>query len=82
MLAGLALDPERAAVVAERLSVLEAKVAAAVGRSRSPATLRAYLSDWNDFSVFCDQLGVAALPAAPSVVAAYVAELGSEEDRN
>ena len=80
VLAGLALDPERAPVVAERLAVLEAKVAAAVGRSRAPATLRAYLSDWNDFSVFCDQLGVAALPAAPSVVAAYVAELADPPD--
>ena len=40
VLAGLALDPERAAVVADRLAVLEAKVAAAVGRSQAPGRSR------------------------------------------
>ena len=52
MLAGLVSDPARAAVVAERLHALEAKVAAAVVRRRAPATLRAYRSDWRDFAVF------------------------------
>lgn len=68
------------AVVAERLAALEAKVAAAVVRSRAPATLRAYRSDWKDFATFCDQLGVDALPAAPAVVAGYVAELADPPD--
>ena len=45
VLAELVCDPARAAVVAERLAALEAKVAAAVVRSRAPATLRAYRSD-------------------------------------
>ncbi len=45
VLADLVSDPARAAVVTERLAALEAKVAAAVVRSRAPATLRAYRSD-------------------------------------
>jgi len=80
VLADLVSDPARAAVVAERLAALEAKVAAAVVRSRAPATLRAYRSDWKDFIVFCGQLGVDALPAAPAVVAGYVAELADPPD--
>ena len=80
VLAELVSDPGRAAVVAERLEALEAKVAAAVVRSRAPATLRAYRSDWKDFAVFCEQLGVDALPAAPAVVAGYVAELADPPD--
>ena len=80
VLVDLVSDPARAAVVAERLEALEAKVAAAVVRSRAPATLRAYRSDWKDFAVFCEQLGVDALPASPAVVAGYVAELADPPD--
>ncbi len=80
MLADLVSDPARAAVVAERRAALEAKVAAAVVRSRAPATLRAYRSDWKDFALLCEQLGVDALPAAPAVVAGYVAELADPPD--
>ncbi len=67
-------------MVAERLAALEAKVAAAVVRSRAPATLRAYRSDWKDFALFCEQLGVSALPATPAVVGGYVAELADPPD--
>ena len=40
-------------------------MAAAVVRSRAPTTLRTYRSDWKDFAVFCEQLGVEALPSWP-----------------
>ena len=79
-LVDLVSDPARAAVVAERLKALEAKVAAAVGRSRAPVTLRAYRSDWRDFTTFCEQLGIDALPACSVVVAGYVGELADPPD--
>ncbi len=41
MLASPVSGPARAAVVAERLEALKAKVAGTVVRSRAPATLRA-----------------------------------------
>jgi len=63
-----------------RLAALEAKVARAVVRARAPATLRAYRSDWADFAVWCDGIGTSALPAAPGVVAAYVAEMADPPD--
>lgn len=75
-----ALDAFVPAGHAERLAALEAKVARAVTRSRAPATLRAYRSDWRDFALWCETIGVPALPAAPSVVAAYLAELAEPPD--
>jgi site-specific recombinase XerD len=65
---------------AERLADLEAKVARAVTRSRAPATLRAYHSDWRDFTLWCETIGASALPATPSVVAAYLAERAEPPD--
>jgi len=46
-----------------RLAALEAKVAGA------PTTLRAYRSDWANFTLWCDGIGASRLPAAPGVVA-------------
>jgi hypothetical protein len=58
-----------------RAAELEAKLARAVAATRAPATLRAYRADWADFTVWCHTLGVAPLPAAPAVLAAYLSEL-------
>lgn len=46
--------------------------------SRSPATLRAYESDWRAFTTWCGERDLTPLPAAPSVVAVFA---GSEADR-
>lgn len=63
-----------------RLMELEAKIARAVARSRAEATLRAYRSDWADFTIWCGQEGFDPLPASPATVAAYVAELADPPD--
>lgn len=44
---------------------------------RSPRTTAAYTSDWNDFSTWCAHHGKRTLPAAASVVAAYLDDLAS-----
>ncbi|MBS1026519.1 tyrosine-type recombinase/integrase, partial [Gluconobacter cerinus] len=41
--------------------------------ARSPATLRAYRTDWAAFVAWCDAQGVTALPAQPETVAAWIA---------
>ena len=41
--------------------------------ARSDNTLRAYRSDWADFSDWCAERGFAALPAAPETVSLYIA---------
>lgn len=44
-------------------------------RSRSANTLRAYASDWRQFQDWCWGRGLEPLPAAPEVVATYLASL-------
>ncbi len=62
------------------LSVLEAKIARAVQASRAPATLKAYRTDWADFTLWCETHGLGSMPAAPAAVAGYVADLAEPAD--
>ena len=66
--------------VPARVAELNAKLAGVLRRSKAPATLRAYRSDWADFCRWCDRLGVVALPADPATVALYIAELADPCD--
>lgn len=47
---------------------------------RSASTVRAYESDWQDFTVWCRSLGVESLPADPGTVAAYLSDLAAPAD--
>ena len=42
--------------------------------SKAENTLRGYQSDWREFCAWCEGHGVGPLPAAPEMVAAYIAE--------
>lgn len=56
--------------------VLKREIAAArlfAGNSRAPSTEKAYKGDWEDFSMWCRDRGLASMPAAPEVVALYLA---------
>lgn len=46
--------------------------------SRSANTLAAYRSDWSHFTAWCERNEVAALPAEPATVAAYLADAAQE----
>lgn len=41
--------------------------------SRSPATQRAYASDWEIFTAWCDVRGLASLPTTPAIAATFLA---------
>jgi integrase len=43
--------------------------------SKAPATVRAYRSDWRDFTAWCECRSLEALPAGAETVALYVADL-------
>jgi site-specific recombinase XerD len=45
--------------------------------SKSANTLRAYQSDYNDFSLFCLKNGFQALPTQPKILALYITHLSS-----
>lgn len=52
-----------------------ARLADYLAASTSPATVRAYRSDWADFAAWCERYGAAPLPAAPEIVALYLTDL-------
>ena len=45
--------------------------------SKSENTLRAYQSDYNDFSLFCSKNGLQAMPTQPKILALYITHLSS-----
>jgi len=45
--------------------------------SKSNNTLRAYQSDYNDFSLFCSKNGFQAMPTSSNVIALYITHLSS-----
>ena len=45
--------------------------------SKSNNTLRAYQSDFKDFSLFCSKNGFQAIPTTPNVIALYITHLSS-----
>ncbi len=47
--------------------------------SKAPATVRAYTSAWRAFGAWCRDRGLAALPAAPATLAAYLADRADPE---
>jgi integrase len=48
--------------------------------AKAAATHRAYDSDWRHFVAWCDQNGLASLPATPSTVALYLTSLAKPPD--
>jgi site-specific recombinase XerD len=68
-------------ISAQLPAVFEAELQRAADRAKSAkaaATRRAYGSDWRIFGEWCQSRGLAALPAAPEAVAAF---LNAEADR-
>ena len=59
------------------LGLLHHRAEEFVRAAKAPATLRAYRSDWNHFSGWCDQHRLAALPASPETVAWYLTALAA-----
>jgi len=45
--------------------------------SKSTNTLRAYQSDYNDFSLFCSKNGFQSMPTEPKILALYITHLAS-----
>jgi len=52
-----------------------AEPAARARQASSPATLRAYKSDWAHYAAWCERMGFVPVPAEPATVGAYLASL-------
>lgn len=60
------------ATVAEDLAILAGRAQEFAALAQAPATTRAYRLDWTHFTDWCARMNLAALPAAPGTVAAYL----------
>jgi site-specific recombinase XerD len=49
-----------------------------IRRSKAENTVRAYRADWEDFTAWCADRGITALPARPETVALYVAAMADQ----
>jgi site-specific recombinase XerD len=58
----------------DELAQLGDRVRHFVAASKAPNTLRSYRADWAHFTSWCDERDLAALPAAPETVAAYLTD--------
>ena len=61
--------------LATTVTVHATRVENYIQASKAPSTQRIYRSDWQQFTTWCEEHGLTALPAAPATVAAYLAEL-------
>ncbi|MDP9419478.1 MAG: tyrosine-type recombinase/integrase [Actinomycetota bacterium] len=62
-------------VALARLEQLAEQAGRYVDAAKAEATIRAYRSDWAEFSAWADHRGLVALPATPETVALYLVEL-------
>ena len=65
------------AVRSPDLEDLIEKTRAYIHAAKSPATLRAYRTDFEDFTRFCEEHNLPHLPATPTTVALYIADRAS-----
>ena len=56
---------------------LELETIKNLSNSKSTNTLRAYQSDYNDFSLFCSKNGFQTMPTEPKILALYITHLAS-----
>lgn len=59
------------------LEALAARAAGLAEEARAANTRKAYSSDWRQFTTWCAEYGLAALPAAPTTVGLYLAAHGT-----
>jgi site-specific recombinase XerD len=59
-------------MLAHPLAELGAQARDYLEQSKARNTRRAYAADWRAFTIWCDQHGLPALPAAPETVALYL----------
>ena len=59
------------------LKSLELETIKNLKNSKSSNTLRAYQSDFNDFSLFCSKNGFQAMPTQPKIIALYITHLSA-----
>jgi site-specific recombinase XerD len=71
------LSVDRPLPMAPAVRLLQQQADTFVRAAKAPSTLRAYRSDWEHFSRWCEQHTLCPLPASPQTVALYLAALAA-----
>lgn len=58
-------------------NALSTKAQEYMSQAKAPATIKAYRSDWQHFTTWCQANGVQSMPATPEVLSAYLGELAT-----
>lgn len=82
LLRGEAVPPHLLQLIAGPIGRAVAEAAGYAAQALAPATRAAYAGDWAHFRTWCRDGGIAALPAHPVIVAAYLASLGETLKRS
>jgi site-specific recombinase XerD len=61
------------------IKVLQEETLINLQNSKANNTIRAYKSDFNDFSLFCAQNGFKSLPSQPNIVSLYLTHLSTKD---
>jgi site-specific recombinase XerD len=59
------------------LAAIETRASEFISRSKAANTVRAYRSDWADFTAWCTRHGQCSLPASPESVTLYLSDLAA-----
>tara|TARA_B110000483_G_scaffold125771_1_gene151123 strand:- start:4639 stop:5643 length:1005 start_codon:yes stop_codon:yes gene_type:complete len=75
----LQIKPNVKSEVSTNIKKLEKETLLNLEHSKAPNTIRAYQSDFTDFSLFCSKNGFRSIPTEPKVVSLYLTHLSSNE---
>ena len=75
----LQIKPNIKSEVSTNIKKLEKETLLNLEHSKAPNTIRAYQSDFTDFSLFCSKNGFRSIPTEPKVVSLYLTHLSSNE---
>jgi len=73
------IKPKIKSEISTHIKKLEKETILNLEHSKAQNTIRAYQSDFNDFSLFCSKNGFRSLPSDPKIVSLYLTHLSTNE---
>ena len=73
------IKPKTKSEISRKLKELQDETLVNLNHSKANNTIRAYKSDFNDFSLFCTQNGFNPLPTNPKIVSLYLTNLSKND---
>ena len=73
------IDPKLNSELSADIKRLQEETLINLQNSKADNTVRAYKSDFNDFSLFCSQNGFKSLPSEPKIVSLYLTHLSTND---